>query len=105
MTLEKYSANCRREWRPPASHSNLISMVLRTLHPTIAATIYIWRADGVDVEVVPRTNAIVRSKAYEKSLIKRIADGAPGIRRRLAGRDCPRDFPILDDLAKEGVTD
>ena len=81
------------------------SVVLRTLHPTIAAAIYIWRAGAVEVETVPRTNSMVRSEAYNRSPIKRIADGDPGIRRRLADPACPRDFPVLDDLDKEGVTD
>ena len=81
------------------------NMVIRTLHPTVAGGAYIWRADREAVEVRDLGHDSLSNAAYLNSPIKQIFDGAPAIRRRLIDPDCPRDFPILDDLAGEGFTD
>ena len=81
------------------------NMVIRTLHPTVAGGAYVWRADRDQVEVRSLAHDSLSNRAYLDSPIKQINDGVPAIRRRLADPDCPRDFPILDDLAEDGFTD
>ena len=79
--------------------------VLRTLHPLILGGAYIWQADAESVRTVEISHESLQRDAYLKSPVRLIFEGSPGIRRRLADADCPRDFPILDDLDAEGVTD
>lgn len=81
------------------------NMLIRTLHPTVAGGAYVWRADREQVEVRSLAHESLSNRAYLDSPIKQITDGVPAIRRRLADPDCPRDFPILDDLAADGFTD
>src|SRR5688572_31573944 len=45
------------------------------------------------------------SEVFLKSPIRRVFVEHAEIRRRLAEPGCPLDFPILEDLVKEGVTD
>ncbi|MEK9967447.1 MAG: hypothetical protein VW582_13945 [Rhodospirillaceae bacterium] len=45
------------------------------------------------------------SESFQRSPVRVVFEGAPGLRRRLADPDCPRDFPILEELEAEGVTD
>ena len=76
-----------------------------TLHPQVATIGYQWRRGDSRASETPREHGIDRQDVYLRSPIKLIHDGAPEVRRRLAGLAAPREFPILDDLAAEGVTD
>jgi adenylate cyclase len=78
---------------------------IRTLHPQVAAIGYQWRRGDSLVGETPREHGIDRQDVYLRSPIKLIHDGAPEVRCRLADLAAPREFPILDDLAAEGVTD
>jgi adenylate cyclase len=83
-----------------------VGVLTRTLHPRVLAAGYVWRADNPDeVSTYERDHQTQQTKAYQESPIRLILEGAPGIRRRLADADCPRDFPILEDLDADGVTD
>src|SRR5262249_23615688 len=77
----------------------------RTLHPQVATIGYQWRSGESLPGETPREHGIDRQDVYLRSPIKPIHDGAPEIRRRLAYPATARDFPILDELAAEGVTD
>lgn len=81
------------------------SIVLRTLHPEILASAYIWQAESQEVQLLERGHDSLRTAAYLESPVKSIVDGSPGIRRRLADPACPRDYSILEDLAEQGITD
>ena len=82
-----------------------IGIFLRTLHPTILASMFLWRAGRSGVEVAEGGHETAGSEVYVRSPVHLVFAGSPGVRRRLADPDCPRDFPILDDLDAEGVTD
>ena len=82
-----------------------MGIFLRTLHPTILASMYFWRVDRAEVIVFERGQDITRAEAYLASPIHLVFEGSPGIRRRLADPSCPRDFPIVEDLDEEGITD
>lgn len=82
-----------------------LSLVIRTLHPMIAASGFVWNADNDHVGEFTRDHASQSSEAYLNSPVRQIYEGAPKIRRRLADPDCPDDFPILADLRAEGVAD
>jgi len=78
---------------------------IRTLHPQVATIGYQWRRSDALPSETPREHGIDRQDVYLRSPIKLIHDGASELRRRLADPATPREFPILDDLAAEGVTD
>ncbi len=76
-----------------------------TLHPQVATIGYQWRRGDSLASETPREHGIDRQDVYLRSPIKLIHDGVPEVRRRLMDLAAPREFPILDDLAAEGVTD
>jgi adenylate cyclase len=78
---------------------------IRTLHPQVATIGYQWRRGDSLASETPREHGIDRQDVYLRSPIKLIHDGTAEIRRRLADPATPREFPILDDLAADGVTD
>ena len=78
---------------------------IRTLHPQVATIGYRWRRGESLPSETPREHGIDREDVYLRSPIKLIHDGASEVRRRLADLAAPREFPILDELAAEGVTD
>ncbi|NKB49228.1 MAG: adenylate/guanylate cyclase domain-containing protein [Alphaproteobacteria bacterium] len=82
-----------------------VSIVMRTLHPQISTSGYMWR-DGVDeLSLFTADHQTQTRESYQRSPVRLIFEGSPGLRRRLADPDCPRDFPVLIDLDGEGVTD
>ncbi len=82
-----------------------IGIFLRTLHPTILASMYFWRVGQAEVTVFERGQDITRAEAYLKSPIHLVFEGSPGVRRRLADPTCPRDFPVVQDMDEEGISD
>ena len=82
-----------------------MAMIVRTLHPLLEAQGRVWRGDDDSLEHWNAEHDSVRSEAWERSPFRTLFEGAPGIRRRLADPACPRDYPILDELAEEGATD
>jgi adenylate cyclase len=78
---------------------------VRTLHPNVLGRGFIWQADRDTVEINEAAYDMLESEQFLKSPIRAVFTGHPEIRRRLADPDCPMDFPILEDLRKEGSTD
>jgi adenylate cyclase len=76
-----------------------------TLHPQVATIGYQWRRGDSLASETSREHGIDRQDVYLRSPIKLIHDGVPEVRRRLAELAAPREFPILDDFAAEGVMD
>lgn len=74
------------------------------LHPQIYARTFVWTR-GQGVETISRGFEIQTSDFYLKSPVRLIHLGANGFRRRLENHFGPFDFPVLEDLAAEGVTD
>ena len=74
-----------------------------TLHPQYFGVAMFW--DGKQVKSSPGTHALLQSDVYLKSPTARIREGERVIRRRLGVADCPLDFPVLEDLKAEGLTD
>ena len=75
------------------------------MHPQVSTIGYQWRRGDSLASETPREHGIDRQDVYLRSPIKLIHDGTPEVRRRLADPATPREFPILDELAAEGVTD
>ena len=74
-----------------------------TLHPQYLGIAMFW--DGRIVKVAPGTRDLLRSDTYLNSPAARIRQGERVIRRRLEQPDCPLDWPVLEELKAEGITD
>ncbi|MFO1237540.1 MAG: adenylate/guanylate cyclase domain-containing protein [Alphaproteobacteria bacterium] len=81
-----------------------IAVALRDYHPEFVGRQYNWR-QGRGVEQVDRRYVQVVNEVYAQSPIRVIADGAAALRRRLTGKAAQIDFPVLKELAADGVTD
>lgn len=76
----------------------------RILHPQIVGLMVLWRPDaGAQMREGPF--AILDTAEFRESPVTHVTVQGAALRRRLADPDCPRDFPFLDDLAAEGVSD
>ncbi|HVJ24897.1 MAG TPA: adenylate/guanylate cyclase domain-containing protein [Burkholderiales bacterium] len=78
---------------------------VRTLHPNVLGRAFIWQADRDAVAITEAAHEMLESEVFLKSPIHRVFTEHAEIRRRLADPGCPLDFPILEDLVKEGVSD
>jgi adenylate cyclase len=95
-------ARCMRGVGIPLSR---LFVVIRTLHPQLAAFSYRWWARSGEVEALQTPYEQLETPAYLNSPLKPIFDGVGGIRRRLDAADAMLDFGILRELHAEGATD
>jgi adenylate cyclase len=75
------------------------------LHPQLRARSLVWQRDNGEVTETNREHGIEITGDYLESPVRRIFDGGAMIRRHIEAPDCPRDFPILEEIAAEGCTD
>jgi adenylate cyclase len=81
-----------------------VAIFVRTLHPNVMGRRLLWRP-GQEVEVSERPHGMLETNEYLASPIAMVFGGAGTIRRRLIDPKCPNDFPIIEELRSEGVTD
>jgi adenylate cyclase len=81
-----------------------VAVFVRTLHPQIMGRRLIWRP-GAEVEIAEAPFELLDSAAFLDNPIARVYATGDAIRRKLADPDCAVDFPVLDELRAEGVTD
>jgi adenylate cyclase len=77
---------------------------VRTLHPQIVGRRFIWLV-GTGTVVTEGAFDLLERDVFRNSPMAHVIETGEAFRRRLADPDCPLDYPILDDLRKEGVTD
>jgi adenylate cyclase len=82
-----------------------VAVFVRTLHPNVLGRSFIWSEAKDAVELGEAAYDLLESDTFLKSPVRVVFVEHVEVRRRLADPACPRDFPILEDLAKEGVTD
>ena len=82
-----------------------LSVFLRTLHPLLIGSAYVWRADKQGINTFVLTHDTLKSPLFLDSPLAQIFNGAGGIRRRLEGDNPVLDFGILKELHAEGITD
>ena len=81
-----------------------IWLVMRTLHPLLFSTAYVWLPD-TEVQERHVTHDILRDEKYLASPLAPIFQGAGGVRRRIEDPATHFDYPILEDLHKDGFSD
>jgi len=82
-----------------------LSVFLRTLHPLLIGSAYVWRPDKPGVNSFVLTHDTLSSPLFLDSPLVQIFNGAGGIRRRLEGDNPILDFGILKELHADGITD
>ena len=82
-----------------------IWLSIRTLHPQLVSTSFIWEDNGKGVQQSLVTREMLLDPRFLDSPLKAIYEGAGGFRRRLDVANPQLDFPILRDLHAQGVTD
>ncbi len=82
-----------------------LSVFIRTLHPLLIGSAYVWRRDKKGIHSFVLTHDTLSSPLFLDSPLVGIFNGAGGIRRRLEGDDPVLDFGILKQLHGEGITD
>lgn len=81
------------------------AVFVRTLHPNVLGRSFIWQEGRDTVELGEAAYELLESDQFLKSPIRVVFFEQVEVRRRLADPGCPVDFPVLEDLLKEGVTD
>jgi len=81
-----------------------VEVFVRTLHPNVLGRRFRWQADeGTAVRATPF--APLDKAEIRESPIGCVCNDGVAIRRQLFRADCPVDFPLLQELRAEGVTD
>jgi adenylate cyclase len=81
-----------------------VAVFVNTLHPQIIGRRFIWRP-GADVEISEGRFGLFDTPEFLENPVARVYATKTAIRRRLADPNCAMDFPILQELRAEGVTD
>lgn len=81
-----------------------LRVIIRTLHPMLAATNYSWSENDPEVGRFEISHDLAQSDAFVNSPLRRIFEGMGGVRRWI-GAGGEDDFPVLADLRAEGMTD
>ena len=81
-----------------------VAVYVRTLHPQVMGRRFLWRP-GAEVETSDAPFELLETELFRDSPIARVYRTGEVIRRKIVDPDCPNDFPVLDDLRAEEVTD
>lgn len=81
------------------------AVFVRTLHPNVLGRSFIWQAERDTVEVGEAAYDLLESEQFLKSPVRVVFFEHAEVRRRIADPACPMDFPVLEDLRKEGASD
>ena len=82
-----------------------LRLLIRTLNPQLFGMAYTWQHGVDNIADYQLSHEELQSPQYLNSPYALIINGQGGVRRRLEGSDPQPDFPILEDLRKEGATD
>ena len=81
-----------------------VVVFVRTLHPQIVGRRFVWHPDTGTV-VTDGSFELLERDSFLHSPMVHVSKTGETVRRRLADPDCIMDYPVLDDLRGEGVTD
>jgi adenylate cyclase len=81
-----------------------VAVFVNTLHPQIIGRRFVWRP-GSEVEIAEGRFGLFDTPEFRENPVARVYATRTALRRRLAGPACAMDFPILQELRADGVTD
>lgn len=99
--LTRRLVQCLRQSGVPVKR---LRVIIRTLHPLLAATNYSWSEKEPEVGRFEISHDLAQSDAFQDSPLRRIFEGMGGVRRWI-GSESDDDFPVLADLRADGMTD
>ncbi|MBM3601908.1 MAG: adenylate/guanylate cyclase domain-containing protein [Alphaproteobacteria bacterium] len=82
-----------------------LSLNLRTLHPQVLATAYVWKRDAGCAQQIDREHGIQFTDAYLNSPMRAVFEEGRGGRWHLTGPSANLEFPVLQELKDQGFTD
>ncbi|WP_269581275.1 DUF427 domain-containing protein [Roseibium sp. Sym1] len=82
-----------------------MSILIWSLHPMIAGQNCIWFRGKDEVTSRYPSYDILESPVFRESPFQHVADGLGGVRQKLDTNPDEFNFPIMDDLKEQGVTD
>ena len=83
------------------------SFHIRTLHPQLFGMGFYWQRGSDDIRVFRAEHGIQQTPLYQRSPMRLLFEGAGAVRQRLDLRDTDFDyeFPLLNELREQGLTD
>ncbi|HJV11482.1 MAG TPA: adenylate/guanylate cyclase domain-containing protein [Burkholderiales bacterium] len=82
-----------------------LALFVQPLHPNVAARGFYWRRGAAEIEVNEEDHGFMGSEEQLSSPIHRVRQTRREIRRRLADPATRLDFPVLEELRAQGITD
>ena len=82
-----------------------MSVLIWSLHPMIAGKNYIWTKDTGAVKEYTPSYDIHTHPQFVNSPLRLVSQNLGGVRQRLTEEKMEFDFPIMEDLRREGATD
>ena len=82
-----------------------LALFVQPLHPNVAARAFYWRRGAAEIDVNEEDHGFLGSDEQISSPIYRVRKTRREIRRRLEDRAAPLDFPVLEELREQGITD
>ncbi|WP_209001274.1 DUF427 domain-containing protein [Stappia sp. BW2] len=82
-----------------------IGILIWSLHPMIAGRHYVWTRDDDKLQSFAPSYETLESPAFRQSPLQHVADGLGGIRQKIDSNPDEFEFPIMEDLRQQGVTD
>jgi adenylate cyclase len=81
------------------------AMHLRLQHPQWFGSRVLWRPDLKEAELHPIEFGITDTERYHNSPVSALQAGSAQVRKRLEEAPSDQDFPIYEELRREGLTD
>jgi len=82
-----------------------MSILIWSLHPMIAGQNCLWFRDTNEVASRFPSYEVLESPVFKESPFQHVADGLGGVRQKLDTNPDEFNFPIMEDLKEQGVTD
>jgi adenylate cyclase len=81
------------------------TMHLRLQHPQWFGSRVLWRPDLKEAELHPIELGITETERYNNSPVGALQSGSAQVRKRLEEAPSNQDFPLYEELRREGLTD
>ena len=81
------------------------SLHIRTLHPELFGMGFYWQRGTDDIRVFRAEHGIQQTPLYRRSPMRLLFEGAGAVRQRLDLPHADFEFPVLNELRNEGLTD
>jgi adenylate cyclase len=81
------------------------SFHIRILHPQLFGMGFYWQRGTDQIRVFRAEHGIERTELFQRSPMRLLFEGAGAVRQRLDLPDVECDFPLLEELRQQGLTD